>query len=148
MTKYEYPKESVKNRIEKELNYLNNWIGKYNKNPPKYLDTPSMLKRINQMFTKTTSALQKMANDTKQKWLGYYHGAYLEHEPYHDFKIESHKSIQYRAKLYMPTNPQTNKKKYETFYLGLITNKKGQVIDFKTDIFVPRILRDVEGLLD
>lgn len=145
---YEYPKESMKTRIEKELNYLNNWIGKYNKNPPKYLATPSVLERFNQIFNKTTSALYKMTNDPKQKWLGYYHGAYLEHEPYHDFKIESHKSIQYWAKLYMPIKPQTDNRKYETFYLGLVTNKTGQIIDFKTDIFVPRILKGIEGLSD
>lgn len=145
---YKYPKESVKTRIEKELNYLNNWIGKYNKNPPKYLATPSMLKRFNQMFTKTTLALQKMTKDPKQKWLGYYHGAYLEHEPYHHFKIESHKSIQYWAKLYMPINPKTDAQTYETFYLGLVANKHGQIIDFKTDIFVPQILKDIKGAPD
>ena len=148
MTKYEYPKESVKTRINNRLTYLNNWIENYNKNPPIYLATPSILKRFKQLFDKTTSALHKMTEDTKQKWLGYYQGAYLEHEPYHDFKIESHKSIQYWAKLYMPTNPQTNDRKYETFYLGLITNKKGQIIDFKTDIFVPRILKGIEGASD
>ena len=148
MTKYEDPKESVKTRISKELTYLNNWIRRYNKNPPKYLATPSMLKRFNQMFDKTTLALDKMTKDPEQKWLGYYHGTNLEHEPYHDFKIESHKTTQYWAKLYMPTNPQTNDKKYETFYLGLVANKKGQIIDFKTDIFVPQILKGIEGAPD
>ena len=148
MTKHEYPKESMKTQIKKEMNYLNNWIGKYNKNPPKYLATPAMLKRFNQMFTKTTSVLHKMTNDPEQKWLGYYHGAYLEHEPYHDFKIESHKSIQYWVKLYMPINPQTDNRKYETFYLGLVANKQGQIIDFKTDIFIPRILKGIKGVSD
>ena len=143
--KYEFPKESVKTKITKQLNQLNKRINKYNKNPPRYLATPSMLKRFNQLFNKTTLALEKMTKDPEQKWLGRYHGEFLEREPYCDFKIESHKSFQYWVKLNMPTNPQVNVKKYETLYLGLITNKKGQIIDFEMDVFVPRILRGIES---
>lgn len=54
MTKYEYPKESVKTRIINRLNYLSKWIENYNKNPPRYLATPSMLEGFKRMFNKTT----------------------------------------------------------------------------------------------
>lgn len=131
---YEYPKESVKTRIEKELNYLNNWIEKYNKNPPIYLATPNMLKRFERMFTETTLKLYSLTQDLDKKWLGCYHGEVLEHTPYHDFRIESQSAIQYWVKLYMPLDPQKNKDKYKTHYLGLVTNKEGQILDFKMDV--------------
>lgn len=40
----------------------------------------------------------------------------------------------------MPLDPQKNKTKYETHYLGLVTNKEGQVLDFKMDVTNPKLL--------
>lgn len=140
MTKYEDPKESVKTRIINRLNYLSKWIENYNKNPPIYLATPNMLKRFERMFTETTLKLHGLTQDPDKKWLGRYHGEVLEHTPYHDFRIESQNTIQYWVKLYMPLDPQKNKNKYETHYLGLVTNKEGQVLDFKMDVTNHKLL--------
>lgn len=140
MTKHEYPKESVKKRIINRLNYLNKWIEKYNKNPPIYLATPNMLKRFERMFTETTLKLRGLTQDTNKKWLGRYHGEVLEHTPYHDFRIESQSTIQYWVKLYMPLDPQKNKGKYETHYLGLVTNKEGQMLDCKMNVTDHKLL--------
>lgn len=141
MTKYEYPKESVKTRIANRLNYLNNWIENYNKNPPIYLATPSMLKHFGRMFTETTLKLHGLTQDPDKKWLGRYHGEILKEAPYHDFRIESQNTFQYWVKLYMPLDPQKNKDKYETHYLGLVTNKEGQILDFKMDVTDHKLLR-------
>lgn len=92
---YEYPKESVKTRINNRLTFLNNWIENYNKNPPIYLATPSMLKRFERMFTETTLKLYSLTQDADKKWLGHYHGEILNETPYHDFRIESQNAIQY-----------------------------------------------------
>lgn len=140
MTKYEYPKESVKTRIINRLNYLSKWIENYNKNPPRYLATPNMLKRFKRMFTETTLKLHGLTQDPDKKWLGRYHGEILNETPYHDFRIESQNAIQYWVKLYMPLDPQENKTKYETHYLGLVTNKEGQVLDFKMNVTDQRLL--------
>lgn len=139
--KYEYPKGSVKTRINNRLTYLNNWIENYNKNPPRYLATPNMLKRFERMFTKTTLKLHDLTQDPDKKWIGRYHGEILTKEPYHDFRIETNKTTQYWVKLAMPLDPQKNKQKYETHYLGLITNKKGQLIDFKTNLNNRKVLK-------
>lgn len=40
----------------------------------------------------------------------------------------------------MPLDPQENKTKYETHYLGLVTNKEGQVLDFKMDVTNHKLL--------
>ena len=138
--KYEFPKESVKTRITNRLNYLNNWIENYNKNPPRYLATPSMLKRFERMFNETTYKLYQLTQDPKSKWLGRYHGEILNETPYHDFQIESQNTIQYWVKLYMPLDPQENKTKHETHYLGLVTNKEGQILDFKMDVTDHKLL--------
>lgn len=140
MTKYEYPKESVKTRIINRLNFLNNWIEKYNKNPPRYLATPSMLKRFERMFNEATYKLYQLTQDPKGKWFGHYHGEILKETPYHDFRIESQNAIQYWVKLYIPLDPQENKQKYETHYLGLVTNKEGQILDFKMDVTDHKLL--------
>lgn len=140
MTKYEGPKESVKTRIINRLTFLNNWIENYNKNPPRYLATPSMLKRFERMFNKTTDKLHQLNQDPKSKWFGRYHGEILNETPYHDFRIESQNAIQYWVKLYMPLDPQENKQKYETHYLGLVTNKEGQALDFKTNVTNHKLL--------
>jgi hypothetical protein len=139
--KYEYPKESVKTRIINRLNYLNKWIENYNKNPPRYLATPNMLKCFERMFTDTTRKLDILIEDPEEKWIEHYHGETLTKEPYHDFRIETNKSTQYWVKLTMPLDPQKNKQKYETHYLGLITNKKGQLIDFKTNLNNRKLLK-------
>lgn len=141
MTKYEYPKESVKTRIINRLNYLSKWIESYNKNPPRYLATPSMLKHFESMFTDTTRKLDILTQDPEEKWIGHYHGEILKEAPYHDFRIETTKTTQYWVKLNMPLDPQKNKQKYETHYLGLITNKENQVIDFKTNLTNRRLLK-------
>lgn len=138
--KYEYPKESVKNRIKNRLTYLNNWIENYNKNSPRYLATPNMLKRFERLFTETTLKLHGLTQDPNKKWIGRYHGEVLEHTPYHDFRIENEMAIQYWVKLYMPLDPQKNKNKYETHYLGLVTNKEGQVLDFKMNVTDHKLL--------
>lgn len=138
--KYEHSKESVKTRITNRLTFLNNWIENYNKNPPIYLATPNMLKRFERIFTETTIKLRGLTQDPDKKWLGRYHGEVLKHTPYHDFRIESQNAIQYWVKLYMPLDPQKNKTKYETHYLGLVTNKKGRVIDFKMNITDHKLL--------
>lgn len=140
MTKYEYPKESVKTRIINRLNYLSKWIDNYNKNPPIYLATPNMLKRFERMFTETALKLHGLTQDSNKKWLGRYHGEVLKHTPYHDFRIESQNAIQYWVKLYMPLDPQKNKTKYEAHYLGLVTNKEGRILDFKMDVTDHKLL--------
>lgn len=139
--KYEYSKESVKTRIINRLNYLNKWIENYNKNPPRYLATPNMLKRFERMFTDTTRKIDILTQDPEEKWTSHYHGETLTETPYHDFRIETNKSTQYWVKLAMPLDPQKNKQKYETHYLGLITNKEGQLIDFKTNLNNRRLLK-------
>lgn len=141
---YEYPKESVKTRIINRLNYLSKWIENYNKNPPIYLATPNMLKRFERMFTETTIKLHGLTQDPDKNWLGRYHGEILKETPYHDFRIETTKTTQYWVKLNMPLDPQKNKQKYETHYLGLITNKESQVIDFKINLTNQRLLKALE----
>lgn len=148
MTKCEYPKESVKTRIINRLTFLNNWIENYNKNPPIYLATPNMLKRFERMFTETTLKLHGLTQDPDKKWLGRYHGEILKETPYHDFRIETTKNTQYWVKLNMPLNPQKNKQKYETHYLGLITNKESQVIDFKTKLTNRRLLKALNSAFE
>lgn len=140
MTEYEYPKESVKTRITNQLTFLNNWIENYNKNPPRYLATPSMLEGFKRKFNEATYKLYRLTQDPKSKWIGHYHGEVLEHTPYHDFQIESQNAIQYWVKLYMPLDPQKNKDKYETHYLGLVTNKEGQILDFKMNVTDHKLL--------
>lgn len=144
MTKHEYPKESVKTRIINRLTFLNSWIENYNKNPPRYLATPSMLKRFEYMFRETSRKLYILTEDPEEKWLGRYHGEILNQAPYHDFRIETEKTTQYWVKLDMPLNPQENKTKYETHYLGLISNKEGQLIDFKTELTNRRLLKTLK----
>lgn len=100
-----------------------------------------MLKRFERMFTETTLKLHGLTQDPDKKWIGRYHGEVLKHTPYHDFRIESQNTIQYWVKLYMPLDPQKNKQKYETHYLGLITNKEDQLIDFKTNLNNRRLLK-------
>lgn len=144
MTKYEDPKESVKTRIINRLTFLNNWIENYNKNPPRYLATPSMLRRFNAMFAMTTLKIDHLMQDDEEKWIGRYHGEILEKVPYHDFRIETEKTTQYWVKLDMPLDPQENKQKYETHYLGLINNKEGQLIDFKIELTNRRLLKTLK----
>lgn len=79
--KYEFPKEPVKTRIINRLTFLNNWIENYNKNPPIYLATPSMLKRFERMFNETTYKLYQLTQDPNGKWLGRYHGEILKKKP-------------------------------------------------------------------
>ena len=88
MTKYEYPKESVKNRIIHRLNYLSKWIENYNKNPPIYLATPNMLKRFERMFTETTLKLHGLTQDPNKKWIGRYHGEILNEPPIMIFELK------------------------------------------------------------
>ena len=40
----------------------------------------------------------------------------------------------------MPLDPQKNKDKYETHYLGLVTNKEGQILDFKMNVTDHKLL--------
>lgn len=102
-----------------------------------------MLKRFEYMFRETSRKLDVLTEDPEEKWLGRYRGEVLNQAPYHDFRIETEKTTQYWVKLDMPLNPQENKTKCETHYLGLITNKEGQLIDFKTN---PTNRRLVEAL--
>lgn len=148
MIKYEFPKDSVKKRIIKRLNYLNKWIENYNKNPPRYLATPCMLKHFESMFTETTRKLDILTQDPEEKWVGHYHGEILKETPYHDFRIETTKTTQYWIKLNMPLDPQKNKQKYETHYLGLITKKEGQLIDFKIKLTNRRLLKALDSAFE
>lgn len=100
-----------------------------------------MLKRFERMFTDTTRKLDILTEDPEEKWIGHYHGETLAETPYHDFRIETNKTTQYWVKLTMPLEPQKNKQKYETHYLGLITNKEGQLIDFKTNLNNRKLLK-------